>query len=59
MTAAIGFPTLRLVRHAVGEWALGDLAPGEWRSIDVEPPSPQRDAGARRAFAPRGPAAVK
>ena len=31
MTAAIGFPTLRLVRWSIGEWHLGDLAPGEWR----------------------------
>lgn len=31
MTAAVGFPTLRLVRWAVGEWTLAGLAPGEWR----------------------------
>jgi 23S rRNA pseudouridine2457 synthase len=31
MTAQIGYPTLRLVRHRVGEWSLGDLAPGEYR----------------------------
>ncbi|SFP60775.1 pseudouridine synthase [Sphingomonas rubra] len=31
MTAAIGFPTLRLVRVAIGDWSLGDLAPGAWR----------------------------
>ena len=31
MTAAAGFPTLRLVRAQVGRWHLGDLAPGEWR----------------------------
>jgi 23S rRNA pseudouridine2457 synthase len=31
MTAAIGHPTLRLVRVTIGEWALGDLAPGQWR----------------------------
>lgn len=29
MTAAAGFPTLRLVRVAIGEWALGDLKPGK------------------------------
>lgn len=33
MTANIGFPTLRLVRWSVGEWALGDLAPGQWRML--------------------------
>jgi len=31
MTAAIGHPTLRLVRLAIGEWSLRGLAPGEWR----------------------------
>lgn len=31
MTAAVGYPTLRLVRLQVGDWALGDLKPGEWR----------------------------
>ncbi len=31
MTAAVGLPTLRLVRIAVGEHRLGDLAPGQWR----------------------------
>ncbi|HTH15271.1 MAG TPA: rRNA large subunit pseudouridine synthase E [Magnetospirillum sp.] len=31
MTAAVGFPTLRLIRWAVGEWTLEGLAPGEWR----------------------------
>ncbi len=42
MTAAVGYPTLRLVRVRVGEWSLGALAPGEWR--DTEPP----DRGERR-----------
>lgn len=31
MTAAVGHPTLRLVRVAIGPWRLEDLAPGEWR----------------------------
>ena len=30
MTAAIGYPTLRLVRWSVGIWNLDGLAPGEW-----------------------------
>lgn len=34
MTAAVGLPTLRLVRAAVGGHRLEGLAPGEWRSID-------------------------
>ena len=33
MTAAIGHPTLRLVRWAVGEWSLEGIAPGEWREV--------------------------
>lgn len=31
MTAAVGLPTLRLVRCAVGQWHLAQLAPGEYR----------------------------
>ena len=34
MTAAVGFPTLRLVRVAIGPIELGDLQPGEWRELD-------------------------
>jgi 23S rRNA pseudouridine2457 synthase len=34
MTAALGFPTLRLVRVAIGGLTLGALRPGEWRSLD-------------------------
>lgn len=30
MTAAIGYPTLRLVRHQIGHWKLGTLQPGEY-----------------------------
>ena len=33
MTAAVGFPTLRLVRWQIGEWSLDGLQPGEWREI--------------------------
>jgi len=35
MTAAVGFPTLRLVRVAIGPIALGDLQPGQWRWLDI------------------------
>jgi 23S rRNA pseudouridine2457 synthase len=34
MTAAVGFPTLRLIRAKVGDWDLADLQPGEWRTAD-------------------------
>ena len=37
MTAAVGLPTLRLVRVAIGDWSLGDLAPGQWREIPAVP----------------------
>ena len=43
MTAKIGFPTLRLIRVAIGDWHLDDLAPGQWRQAAV----PARDG--RRA----------
>ncbi|MCP3728845.1 rRNA large subunit pseudouridine synthase E [Sphingomonas sp. MG17] len=35
MTAATGYPTLRLVRWQVGDWTLEGLAPGEWRSVTL------------------------
>ena len=35
MTAAVGLPTLRLVRHAVGPWTLEGLAPGQCRVAPV------------------------
>ena len=36
MTAAVGLPTLRLVRVAIGPYALDGLAPGAWRSVSSE-----------------------
>lgn len=33
MTAAIGHPTLRLIRVQIGGWALNGLAPGAWREV--------------------------
>ena len=35
MTAAVGHPTLRLVRWRVGDWTLDGLAPGAWREVTV------------------------
>ena len=37
MTAAVGLPTLRLIRTRVGEHALGDLAPGAFRIVGKHP----------------------
>ena len=39
MTAAVGLPTLRLVRVRVGPWSLDGLLPGEWRDGDPANPS--------------------
>ena len=35
MTAAIGHPTLRLIRSRVANWYIGDLQPGEWRQVEL------------------------
>ena len=47
MTAAIGHPTLRLIRSRIGEFSLGNLATGRWRELTAD----ERTAvfGARRA----------
>lgn len=48
MTAAVGHPTLRLVRRAIGNWTLDGIAPGEQRTEEVylpKPPAQNRSAG--------------
>ena len=45
MTAAVGFPTLRLVRVGIGPIALGDLAVGQWRDLE---PGERKTLGLRR-----------
>ncbi len=47
MTAAVGYPTLRLIRVRVGHLTLGDLAPGQWREL--------RDDEVRALFAGTSP----
>ena len=42
MTAAVGHPTLRLIRVAVGPLRLGTLAPGRWRAISAQEASALR-----------------
>ena len=46
MTAAVGFPTLRLVRVAIGQWRLENLLPGEYREATVNLPG--ENTGAHR-----------
>jgi 23S rRNA pseudouridine2457 synthase len=38
MTAKVGFPTLRLIRAAIGQLSLEGLAPGTWREIEPDAP---------------------
>jgi 23S rRNA pseudouridine2457 synthase len=33
MTAAVGYPTLRLIRYRIGEWTLDELESGMWREV--------------------------
>ncbi len=62
MTAAVGLPTLRLIRAAIGPLTLGGLRPGEWRTLSaseeqmlhnladgrtIAPPAKQRRRGGR------------
>ncbi len=53
MTAAAGFPTLRLIRHSVGPWTLADMAPGAWKIADAsilsDAPSTSGSAHPRQA----------
>lgn len=39
MTAAVGLPTLRLIRVAMGDWQLDDLGAGEWKELTNPDPS--------------------
>ena len=44
MTAAIGHPTLRLIRVAIGPWRLGDLLPGESTQTTIHLSAPTRSS---------------
>ena len=35
MTAAVGFPTLRLIRYSIGPWTLAGISPGTWKTADA------------------------
>lgn len=60
MTAAVGHPTLRLIRARIGKWSLDQLQPGEFKLEEVESPvkpqsaqkeqsNPRRNSGKRFA----------
>ncbi|WP_409526331.1 pseudouridine synthase [Nitrincola sp. MINF-07-Sa-05] len=49
MTAAVGFPTLRLIRYAIGNWTLDNLSPGESRREQINLPKTPTDTGAANA----------
>jgi len=36
MTAAVGFPTLRLIRYSIGPWNINNLQPGQSQTLQVE-----------------------
>ena len=55
LTAAVGLPTLRLVRWRVGSWTVDGLAPGEWLEVDAAP-LVRRRAYRRPPPRARGPA---
>ena len=48
MTAAVGLPTLRLVRWRIGDWNLGALQPGQWQQINVHVPAAAKPRRPRR-----------
>jgi len=47
MTAAVGYPTLRLVRVKIGDWSLEGLQPGQWRQAETPAPSTVKPHRAR------------
>ena len=52
MTAAVGFPTLRLVRTRIGAWSLDDLKPGQFHEVNVNMPADTPTRKSSRKTAP-------
>lgn len=53
MTAAVGHPTLRLVRVRIGDWTVEDLRPGAWRRLSVSLPRSRSHTPGRRSSSSR------
>lgn len=53
MTAAVGLPTLRLVRVKIGEIGMDGLAPGQWREIMAPKMPPRPGSGLKGKGRPR------
>ncbi len=49
MTAAVGYPTLRLVRWRVGDWGLDNIVPGTYRTLDLHLAAGSSAAGSSAA----------
>ncbi|MBE9608892.1 pseudouridine synthase [Chitinilyticum piscinae] len=45
MTAKVGYPTLRLIRYAIGDYTLDGLSPESWRELHVAAPAAIRQRG--------------
>ncbi|MFU2488483.1 rRNA large subunit pseudouridine synthase E [Thauera sp. WH-1] len=54
MTAKVGFPTLRLIRLAIGPWQLAGLVPGQWREGSVADLPARREPTSGGRPAPAG-----
>lgn len=50
MTAAVGHPTLRLIRAQIGEWKLNNLQPGEYTEINIAAPTTTKAAANRKTI---------
>ncbi|MDB5806562.1 MAG: pseudouridine synthase [Betaproteobacteria bacterium] len=57
MTARVGLPTLRLIRHRIGPYALDALRPGDWRPAEAPAGTPESAARAPARTIRRAPAA--
>ena len=48
MTAAVGFPTLRLIRTRIGDWSLDGLSPGESKTLTINMPDAPKKKPAQK-----------